>query len=311
VLYEAVTGVNPLNAADLAAVLYRIVNIDVPSVRYHHPELPTALDRVVRHALTKEPEARFATATDFAGALRASATGERPGWSVRAVDVANDLRRMLVLARPMRYAAGLMVLATLGAVTLAAVRGAPDVPRSAVPAPAVKREEPTARPAPRAATVTTPAPNPVVGTPEELRDLPRTAMPTRAEKREPKPAPRPVTTSVPPPARPATPPAVASMARPASPVVSTPTAQPVAALSQESRCLSVNALPFAEVYVDDRSAGYTPMACVRVPIGDHRVRFEMDGQRSPDRVLKISTRHTPDAPLRLSYDFNSGRFIEQ
>lgn len=73
----------------------------------------------------------------------------------------------------------------------------------------------------------------------------------------------------------------------------------------------MNALPFAEVYIDDRSAGYTPMACVRVAIGDHRVRFEMDGQRSPDRVLKISARHTPEAPLRLSYDFNSGKFIEQ
>jgi predicted Ser/Thr protein kinase len=315
VLYEAVTGVNPFNAADLAAVLYRIVNSDAPSVRYHHAELPPALDRVLRHALTKEPEARFATATDFAGALRAAATGERRGWSVRTVhDVAKDLRRMLVLARPVRYAVGLMVLAALGAVTLAALRGAPDAPRGTAPAPAVKREmEPTARPAPRAATVTTPAaPNPVVGTPEEPRDLPRTAMPARVEKREPKPAARPVTTTVTPTARPAAPPpAGAPMARPASPVVSTPTAHPVAAVSQESRCLSVNALPFAEVYVDDRSAGYTPMACLRVPIGDHRVRFEMDGQRSPDRVLKISTRHTPDAPLRLSYDFNSGRFIEQ
>jgi eukaryotic-like serine/threonine-protein kinase len=314
VLYEAVTGVNPFNAADLAAVLYRIVNSDAPSVRYHHAELPPALDRVLRHALTKEPEARFATATDFAGALRAAATDERRGWSVRTVhDLAEDLRRMLVLARPVRYAVGLMVLAALGAVTLAALRGAPDAPRSTAPAPAVKREmEPTARPAPRAATVTTPAaPNPVVGTPEEPRDLPRTAMPARVEKREPKPAARPVTTTVTPTARPAPPPPAAPLARPASPVVSTPTAHPVAAVSQESRCLSVNALPFAEVYVDDRSAGYTPMACLRVPIGDHRVRFEMDGQRSPDRVLKISTRHTPDAPLRLSYDFNSGRFIEQ
>jgi eukaryotic-like serine/threonine-protein kinase len=314
VLYEAVTGVNPFNAADLAAVLYRIVNIDAPSVRYHHAELPPALDRVLRHALTKEPEARFATATDFAGALRAAATGEQRRWSVRTVrDVAKDLRLMLVLARPVRYAVGLMVLAALGAVTLAALRGAPGVPRSTAPAPAVKREmEPTARPAPRAATVTTPAaPNPVVGPPEGPRDLPRTAMPARVEKREPKPAARPVTTTVTPTARPATPPPAAPMARPASPVVSTPTAHPVVAVSQESRCLSVNALPFAEVYVDDRSAGYTPMACLRVSIGDHRVRFEMDGQRSPDRVLKISTRHTPDAPLRLSYDFNSGRFIEQ
>src|SRR4030095_3243718 len=281
VLYEAVTGVNPFNAADLAAGLYRIANSDAPSVRYHHAELPPALDRVLRHALTKEPEARFATATDFAASLRAAAAGERRGWSVRTVhDVAKDLRGMLLLARPVRYAVGLMVLAALGAVTFAALRGAPGVPRSTAPAPAVKREmEPTARPAPRAATVTTPAaPNPVRG---------------------------------PPAAHPPPPPPPAPMARPASPVVSTPTAHPVVAVSQESRCLSVNALPFAEVYVDDRSAGYTPMACLRVSIGDHRVRFEMDGQRSPDRVLKISTRHTPDAPLRLSYDFNSGRFIEQ
>jgi hypothetical protein len=132
------------------------------------------------------------------------------------------------------------------------------------------------------------------------------------EKREPRPAARPATTTVTPAtARPATATVPAPAARPVSPVVSTPTARPVAATPQESRCLSVNALPFAEVYIDDRSAGYTPMACVRVAIGDHRVRFEMDGQRSPDRVLKISARHTPEAPLRLSYDFNSGRFIEQ
>ena len=101
------------------------------------------------------------------------------------------------------------------------------------------------------------------------------------------------------------------MARPASPVELTPTAHPVVATPQELRCLSVNALPFAEVYVDDRSAGYTPMACLRVAIGDHRVRFHMDGQRSPERVLKISARHTSDAPLRLSYDFSNERFIEQ
>ena len=314
VLYEAVTGVNPFIAADLAAVLYRIVNSDAPSVRYHHAELPPALDRVLRHALTKEPETRFATATDFAGALRAAATGERRGWSVRTVhDVAKDLRRMLVLARPVRYAVGLMVLAALGAVTLAALRGAPDVPRSTAPAAAVKREmEPTARPAPRAATVTTPVPaTPVAVASQESSALPRTAMPAPVVKRELKAAARPVTPTVTPStARPATPTAVAPAARQASPVVSTP-ARPVVATPQESRCLSVNALPFAEVFVDDQSAGYTPMACLRVAIGDHRVRFHMDGQRSPERVLKISARHTPDAPLRLSYDFNNERFIEQ
>jgi len=81
--------------------------------------------------------------------------------------------------------------------------------------------------------------------------------------------------------------------------------------ASESRCLSVNAVPFAEVFVDDRAVGYTPTACLRVPIGDHRVRFHMDGQKSPERLLRITARHTTDAPMRLSYDFNTGRFIEQ
>ena len=315
VLYEAITGVNPFNAADLAAVLYRIVNIDVSSVRQHSAELPPALDRVLRRALAKEPESRFATATDFASALRAAATGQQRAWSVRNVrDAVRDVRRTWVLSRPVRFAVGAMILVGLGAVTLAALRGTPDVPRASSPAPAVKREmEPTARPAPRAAAVTAPAaPSPVVAVPQESSETPRTAMPAPVEKREPRPAARPATTTVTPAtARPAPATVPAPAARPVSPVASTPTARPVAATPQESRCLSVNALPFAEVYIDDRSAGYTPMACVRVAIGDHRVRFEMDGQRSPDRVLKINARHTPDAPLRLSYDFNSGKFIEQ
>jgi hypothetical protein len=113
-------------------------------------------------------------------------------------------------------------------------------------------------------------------------------------------------------------PAVTSAAvRPATPIAAAPTAPapaapaPGAATPQESRCLSVNAIPFAEVFVDDRPAGYTPTACLHVPIGEHRVRFQMEGQRSPERLLRITARHTPDAAMRLSYDFNTGRFIEQ
>jgi len=53
------------------------------------------------------------------------------------------------------------------------------------------------------------------------------------------------------------------------------------------------------------------MACLRVPVGEHRVYFQMDTQRSPERLLRVTDRHTPDAPLRLSFDFNTGRFIEQ
>ena len=266
VLYETLTGVNPFNAADLAAVLYRIVNLDAPSVRHHHAELPVALDRVLRRALAKEPEARYGTATDFANALREAASGERRTWTLHAVrEAARDLRRTRLLSRPARVAAGAMCLLALGAGTWAGLRRGPDGPSAATPASGVKREiEPAARPTTStviAPTVTTPV---------------TTAPTVRA-------------------------PAVKAAGA----------LHPVAATLQESRCLSVNALPFAEVYVDDRPAGYTPTACLRVPIGEHRVHFEMDGQRSPERVLRITARHTPDAPMRLSYDFNTGRFIEQ
>jgi len=271
VLYEALTGVNPFNAADLAAVLYRIVNIDAPSVRRHNAQLPLALDRVLRRALAKEPEARYATATDLANALREAATGEQRTWSRRALrEATRDLRRTRLLSRPVRVAVGVMCLLALGAGTWAGLRRGPDIPRTAGPASGVKREtEPTTQPA--APTVTAPA------------------------------------------ARPATLTVTAPAARPVTPTVTAPAARPATptATVQESRCLSVNALPFAQVYVDDRPAGYTPTACLRVPIGEHRVHFEMDGQRSPERLLQITARHTPDAPMRLSYDFNAGRFIEQ
>jgi eukaryotic-like serine/threonine-protein kinase len=298
VLYETLTGVNPFNAADLAAVLYRIVNLEPQSVRHHNAELPPALDRVLRRALAKEPESRYATATDFANALREAASGERHTWSLRALrETARDVRRAKLFSRPVRVAVGAMCLVALGVGTWASLRRAPDVPPAAAPAPSVKREiEPAARPATPRATAP-PAASPTAG-------ASAAATPTATAPAPTAPAARGASVKT-------------QAARPASPTVAVPSASaaaapvPVAATPQESRCLSVNALPFAEVVVDDRPAGYTPAACLRVPIGEHRVRFQMDGQKSPERVLRVTARHTPDAPMRLSYDFNTGRFIEQ
>src|SRR5262245_59531337 len=179
VLYEALTGVNPFNAADLAAVLYRIVNIDAPSVRHHHAELPPALDRVVRRALVKEPKARYATATDFANALREAGTGQHPKRPFGAFrEAVQGARRSRLLSRPARVAAGALCLLALVGGTWAALRREPDVSRTvATPSPVkiasspVKIEEDSAarpaastvppsapRPAPRAPAVATPRP---------------------------------------------------------------------------------------------------------------------------------------------------------
>jgi eukaryotic-like serine/threonine-protein kinase len=291
VLYEALTGVNPFNAADLAAVLYRIVNTDARPVRYHHAELPVALDRVLRRALAKEPEARYATATHFAEALREAATGKQRRWSRRALREAwQDLRRIRFLSRPIRVAISAMCLLALVAGTWAGLQRGPDLTRTGVPAPSVKREtEPAARPATPKATALAARPAPAVTA--------RVARPTTQT---------PTATT----ARPTTPTITARVASPATATPTTAEVSRVPSTPQESRCLSVNAVPYAEVYVDDRPVGYTPSACLRVAIGEHRIRFQMDGQRSPERLLRITARHTPDAPMRLSYDFNTGRFVE-
>jgi hypothetical protein len=74
-------------------------------------------------------------------------------------------------------------------------------------------------------------------------------------------------------------------------------------------CLSVNAVPFAAVYVDDREVGDTPQACVRLRPGRHRVYFVWSSQRSPEHVVEMMAERAEDNPLRLSYDFRRGRFL--
>jgi eukaryotic-like serine/threonine-protein kinase len=306
VLYEALTGVNPFNAADLAAVLYRIVNIDAPPLHRHTAGLPGALDRVLRRALAKEPEARYATATHFATALREAAAREQRTWSPWAFrEMAEDLRRSKLFSRPVRVAVSVACLLALVAGTWEALRPEPDTPRTVAQASSAAREtESATRPAPPPAAAPVARPVPPVAThpvarptpsPDEFAPARLAASPETAPARRPAPPPETVPVS-----RPA-PTAARAAAAPA----------PVAATPSESRCLSVNALPFAEVYVDDRPAGYTPRACLRVPIGERRVFFQMDGQRSPERLVQVTTRNTPETPLRLSYDFNAGRFIEQ
>jgi eukaryotic-like serine/threonine-protein kinase len=84
-----------------------------------------------------------------------------------------------------------------------------------------------------------------------------------------------------------------------------PPPSPVAAM-----CLSVNAVPFAQVFVDGHDAGETPKACLRVSVGEHRVHFEASGVRSPERIVQVTDEHTARNAVRLSYDFDARRFVE-
>jgi len=74
VLYELLTGQKPFQGDNDYATIYRIGAEDPVPVRVLRPELPSALDDVVRTALAKKPADRFASWPDFANAIIGAST---------------------------------------------------------------------------------------------------------------------------------------------------------------------------------------------------------------------------------------------
>jgi serine/threonine protein kinase len=82
VLFEAVTGETPYRGSNPVAIATQHVSAPVPDPREHRPDLPAAAADLIRRALAKEPERRFATATAMADALAAVAAPRVPAASV-------------------------------------------------------------------------------------------------------------------------------------------------------------------------------------------------------------------------------------
>jgi eukaryotic-like serine/threonine-protein kinase len=78
VLHEMLTGLKLFVAEGSFAVMRAHVEAepDPPSLR--NPEVPAALDEIVRKAVAKDPAMRFQTADEFRLALQSVAPGERP-----------------------------------------------------------------------------------------------------------------------------------------------------------------------------------------------------------------------------------------
>ncbi|MBI4862803.1 MAG: SUMF1/EgtB/PvdO family nonheme iron enzyme [Candidatus Riflebacteria bacterium] len=83
ILYEVLTGQYPFPAATLPELLSQQLTAAAGSMRAHVPEIPEALDRLVRGALAKRVEDRPVSAGLFAKALK-EATSERPSRPRRA-----------------------------------------------------------------------------------------------------------------------------------------------------------------------------------------------------------------------------------
>ncbi len=71
VLYELLTGDPPFRGENSFVIIHQINSFDPPPPSSIIPELPAALDGVLQKGLAKDPAHRFATAREFALALRA------------------------------------------------------------------------------------------------------------------------------------------------------------------------------------------------------------------------------------------------
>ncbi|MES1188967.1 MAG: serine/threonine-protein kinase [Myxococcales bacterium] len=69
VLYEACLGIRPFHGADALATMYKILEADLTPPRVVDPAFPEALEAVLLKALSKDVNARYATADDLRAAL--------------------------------------------------------------------------------------------------------------------------------------------------------------------------------------------------------------------------------------------------
>jgi hypothetical protein len=119
-LYECLTGEAPFARGSKLAVAWAHLEEEPPSASDRRPELPEAIDAVIRKAMAKEPEDRYTTC----GALIAAA---EEGFGVRGASALTRHRFWVVAA----IATLLLIVATLAVAVV--IRGAGNV-GAAVPA---------------------------------------------------------------------------------------------------------------------------------------------------------------------------------
>lgn len=128
-LYEMLSGRRAFGGDSGVETMYAILEEEPGELSQYNKTLPPALERIVQHALEKNPEERFQSARDLAFHLQAisdpSGSNSRPA---RALPAASPRRRMLLRA-------GLGTAATL-AIAAAFITGKRTVQ---VPAPAFKQ----------------------------------------------------------------------------------------------------------------------------------------------------------------------------
>lgn len=95
VMYQMLTGALPFKATNNYSMVYQIIHVDVPPPSMLRPEIPAAVDAIVRQALEKEIAKRFQTWEEFAQALADTFNNlQKPEEVVPEAEKFNALRRL-------------------------------------------------------------------------------------------------------------------------------------------------------------------------------------------------------------------------
>ena len=283
VIYEVFTGDVPFRGDTPISTILKHLH-DPPPI--DQAGVPDALRPILRRALAKDPEARYSSARALADALRgARAASRRQQETPTAVLEGPTLKHPGMSApRGSRARAGVAVLAGLIGLGLAArllLTGSATPPTPATPLPTPARPSPTTPPTPSATPLATPTP---------VAERTRASAPATT----PRPTPPPRVAAIPSPV----PGPIAIPATPAPTPVVAATPPPALARSAEPGQLQIAVRPWAEVVLDGRVLGTTPLDKLSLESGTHVVLLRHPAYEELRRSIVV----TPGETTRLIVD---------
>ena len=105
ILYQFVTGERPFGGAATTTTMQKVLKEDPLPPSALNVQLPDAMDAVVRRALAKKPDERYASAAEFAGALRTLAVPRAPAPAAATAAPSYDGDATVVASPTVRRAA--------------------------------------------------------------------------------------------------------------------------------------------------------------------------------------------------------------
>jgi serine/threonine protein kinase len=95
VMYQLLTGALPFKATNNYSMVYQIMNVDAPPPSVLRPDVPVAVDSIVKRALEKDVSRRFHTWEDFAQALADTFNNlQKPEEILPEAEKFNTLRKL-------------------------------------------------------------------------------------------------------------------------------------------------------------------------------------------------------------------------